>query len=302
MRKRYSSKIIKFEMLSNELSEEMNFYPAASYMRHLLTARSTVGHGVHSPYIYDFLTNIVRKKTPDNIVRAVEGLRREMLTDRRIIRVTDLGAGSVRQKGEERRVSEIARHATLPAKETGLLARMVQSTGLRVQGSGCKAQGEGYSDQGSEIILELGTSLGISTLAMALAAPQKRVVTVEGCPVLAETARANLQRYGAGNVEVVNTEFSTALTRLMEARAKVLFAFIDGDHRGEALKEYVTKISQMGEEMIIVADDIHLARDMYDAWISETVATAAPATMETHRFGILFRLRSITPGHYRIRY
>ena len=91
-------------------------------------------------------------------------------------------------------------------------------------------------DQG--IILELGTSLGITTLALALAAPGRRVVTVEGCPALADIARSNLSSHSANNAEVLNMEFGEALVKLRAAGTKVSLAFIDGNHRGEALKEY----------------------------------------------------------------
>ena len=118
------------------------------------------------------------------------------------------------------------------------------------------------------MILELGTSLGISTLALALGAPQSKVISVEGCPVLAAIARDNLRRHGALNAEVICMEFGKALTELYEMGVKVALAFVDGNHRGAAMTEYVRKIRQMGEEMIIVADDIHMNRDMIKAWRS----------------------------------
>jgi predicted O-methyltransferase YrrM len=302
----------------------MNLYPAMAFIRHLLSARSAAGHGVHSPFVFDFLTLVVRGKSDALIIREVDGLRREMLADRRVIRVTDLGAGSVVHKGEERRISEIASTAALPLRQLALLSRIA-----------------GSISHGSQrgIILELGTSLGISTLALALAAPERRVVSVEGCPALAEMARENLRRHGAANVEILNMEFSEALSLLRKQGTRVTLAFIDGNHRGEALKQYVSQIRTMGDEMIIVADDIHLNRDMYNTWhslvgtalqvptspnvpsgaeimppahpgiapaTSEKMPLAHPgkptATIETLRFGLIFCRRSLTPRHYRIRY
>ena len=283
----------KFGILSDEPPPEMNFYPATAFLRHLLTARSTAGHGVHSPFVFDFLTQVVRGKGDVLIMGEVESLRREMLSDRRTIRVTDLGSGSTVNKGEERRVSRIASVAALPQRQAALLSRIAASLrGVTPRGD----KGPGPGDPG--IILELGSSLGISTLALALAAPERRVVTIEGCPELAAMARRNLLRHGATNAEVLNMEFSDALDRLTGEGTEISLAFIDGNHLGEALKQYVQVIRSMGEEMIIVADDIHLNRDMYSAWCS----LAAPATLETYRFGILFCLRSLTPGRYRVRY
>ncbi len=304
----------KFGKLSNYFSEEMNLYHARAFIRHLLSARSAAGHGVHSPFVFDFLTTVVRGKNEVRIIREVESLRREMLADRRVIRVTDLGAGSAVHKGEERRVSEIASTTSLPPRQLTLLSRIAGSIdGVRPDlrslastradwpisntiksGKDERREGVGgevnisgrteekdplsFKEQRTSsqspdpgypgIILELGSSLGISTLAMALAAPERRVVSVEGCPALAEIARENLRRHGAANTEILNMEFSEALSLLRNEGTRVSLAFIDGNHRGEALKQYVSEIRTMGEEMIIVADDIHLNRDMYNAWRS----------------------------------
>jgi len=481
----------------------MNLYTASAYIRHLFNSRSTAGHGVHSPYMFDFITKVMRGRCEQRVMAEVESLRKEMLADRRTVTVTDLGAGSSKFRGAERRISDIAAAAAMPKKEIGLLAKIARGAevGARemhrrvrsydqndrdgdhgdpgdeksgrnmepgvlsknpeaaCQDQGChsgeheggstdqrawneKAGGSSsepgtpdyqhgdqdaehagskttlspltgkahreqgtavvakqdntrYGDQstgqvtpgleqlpggsghrreagnregrssaegteyGSQsltgagasteqdpghrreaenreggssaedteyrspsltgagasteqsaghrthntgIILELGTSLGISTLALALAAPDKRVVTVEGCPVMAEIASANLIRHGAQNAEVINMEFSQALEKLRAEGTTVSMALIDGNHTGDALKKYVNGIMMMGEEMIIVADDIHMNSDMFTAWHSLATRETAPAALETFRLGMLFRMRSLTPGYYRIRY
>jgi hypothetical protein len=364
----------------------MNLYPVTATVRHFLISKSTAGYGVHSPFVYDFLTTVVRGKTEPHIHDKVEKLRREMLASSTTIRVTDMGRGSVVSRGAERRISDVAAIASLPRGQAALLARVARGAVTRIEISkpgtmkmgvhnedactgsydntikreipeqgvpwldsslnetgrkslthghdGSKSRPDDWtkscpddwtksrpddwtrsrSDNGTktrpdnrskpdgrEIILELGTSLGISTLALALALPEHKIVTVEGCPTLAAIARENIQRHGAGNVEVVNVEFSEALQQLRSENARVSFAFIDGNHRGSALIQYLSNIEKMGEEMIIVADDIHMSRDMYRGWRSYLADGNSSAAIETFRFGILFRLRSITPGCYRIR-
>ena len=309
---------------------------------------------MHSPYMFDFITRVIGGRCDNILMTEVENLRKEMLADRRTVNVTDLGAGSVRFSGGERRISDIAATAALPKKEAALLARMAVWTEQRAGSAGqgarkgrtlrndpvghfreepvCRGD-EAWSpelptadwrpetadcrlptaDCGTPtadcrlktadwIILELGTSLGISTLAMALATPDRRVVTVEGCPALAEIARANLRKHNAHNVEVLNMEFSDALKKMRTEGTTVSMAFIDGNHRGEALKKYVREIMTMGEEMIIVADDIYMNRDMFTAWQSLAGKETASAALGTFRLGMLFRIRNLTPGYYSVRY
>ncbi len=304
----------------------MNLHAAAAYATHLLKARSTAGHGVHSPFMFRFITEVMGGRNDRAIQREVEGLRREMLVDRREVRVRDLGAGSVVMGKGERSVRKIAFAAAVPKRETALLARIagsldkirsggaeighqsgVAGTGHRSGGSetglGSEIGGTGHrsGEESEAVTLELGTSLGISTLALALGAPHRRVISVEGCPEVAAIALENLRQHGAHNAEVLCMEFGEALALLRNRGTKVALAFIDGNHRGTALTDYVHMIREMGEEMIIIADDIHMNRDMMHAWRSLQSGNLAPASLETLRMGMLFCLRNLTPGNYRVR-
>ncbi|MRR24106.1 hypothetical protein EG830_14140, partial [bacterium] len=80
----------------------MNLQAAAAYARHLLTARSTAGHGVHSPFMFRFITEVIGGRNDTAIMSEVESLRKEMRSDRRVVQVRDLGAGSVVIRGSGR--------------------------------------------------------------------------------------------------------------------------------------------------------------------------------------------------------
>lgn len=308
----------------------MNLHAASAYALHLLTARSTAGHGVHSPWMFRFITEVIGGRGDSAIMREVESLRQEMLSDRRMVMVTDLGAGSSVMKSRERSVRHIASAAAVPKREAALLARIAESLNntragepgdadrhAEQSGTGLKSgkmaatdpvpavvPDSGHScreDAGRDnlpVILELGTSLGISTLALALGAPQRRVISVEGCPELAAVARENLRRHGALNAEVICMEFGQALTDLHKKGVKVALAFIDGNHRGAAMTEYMHKIRQMGEEMLIIAHDIRMNRDMIKAWRSIVSGSAvyrqAAGRLKSHGDGQL--LADISPG------
>jgi predicted O-methyltransferase YrrM len=253
----------------------MSLYHAASMMRHYLMLRNSAGFRAPDPFIDKFNSTVVRVNTPDDFVYASERLRREMLNDNRWVRVTDLGTG--KWGSRERRVCDIASRAAVPPRQGALLARIAASSFAD-------------SDKEDDVIIELGTSLGISTLCLAAAAPQRKVITIEGCPALSALAKENFCIYGYENIRQINDDFRNALERLKEEGVRVGFAYIDGNHTGDALREYFNTLMDMsGERMAIVADDIHLSRSMYKGWQSIKHDKRIASSVELSHFGLLFK-------------
>jgi len=265
----------------------MSIYHAVSVTRHLLTSWNSAGIRTSNPFYYSLIHSVIRSGRQQELTEASERLRKEMLNDHRSVRVTDMGTGGWGRC--ERRVCDIAARAAVPPGQGALLARIAASE-MR----------DPTSNKG--VILELGTSLGISTLCLAAAAPQNRIITVEGCPMLTTLAKENFIRYGYENIEQINTDFSSALRKLKEEGTTIRFAYIDGNHTGEALREYFNTLMEMaGEEITIVADDIHLTRSMYKGWKSISRDSRIQLSVETLHFGLLFRKQSLISGSFKIR-
>jgi len=121
---------------------------ARKYIRYYLTAKNGKGHGVHSPFVYDFIRNVLNDRRRPAVWGRIESLRARLLKDDTWLEVEDMGAGSSVAKGRRRQVKEIARHAAKPAKLGQLLFRIADYYQCRR-------------------IVELGTSLGISTAYLA---------------------------------------------------------------------------------------------------------------------------------------
>lgn len=266
----------------------MSLYHLAAMLRHTITSRSSAGHGVHSPFVYEFLTKVVRGKSLPATLSMVESLRKSMLTDSRTVQVTDFGTGG--RKAAKRTVHDIAARASVSPRQAALLARMVAA--------------ECYdSTLADGVILELGTSLGISTVCLAMAAPRNHVITVEGCPVISGIATENFRNLKINNVQLLNEEFSEALNQLKRKGVRVRYAFIDGNHTGEALVKYFSYIIGLAaDNLTIVSDDIHLNKSMYKGWKEICSDDQTEVSLEMFRFGLVFRKKALTPGKYKIRH
>src|SRR5690606_7586432 len=127
-------------------------------------------HGVHSPFVYRLIDEVIYEYSIKDYEQAAEALRVALKEDERTITVMDLGAGSMLSKRNEKKVSDIARNALKPARIAKLLARLAVFSNAKT-------------------IIELGTCLGVTSTYLASACPDAQVISVEGCPSTAKIAK-----------------------------------------------------------------------------------------------------------------
>lgn len=75
------------------------FQLAFKYLHYFFTASNGRGHGIHSPFLFQFITRVLNDKKHDDAYEKVETLRHQMMKDKTVIPVQDFGAGSIYDKG-----------------------------------------------------------------------------------------------------------------------------------------------------------------------------------------------------------
>ena len=88
------------------------FQSAFHYLKYYFSASNGKGHGTHSPFIFDFIKNVLNADMEYPV--EVEQLREKLKKDRTILRVDDLGAGIGRSG--KRSVASIAKRSLKPEK------------------------------------------------------------------------------------------------------------------------------------------------------------------------------------------
>lgn len=254
-----------------------------SYVRFLF--RSGNAHGLHSPFVFGLYAHVIHHDGHFAAYDAVETRRGELLIDPTTITVRDFGAGSRTGAGRTRRLQDIARTAAKPPKLGQLLFRLVNHFQPRT-------------------VVELGTSLGITTAYLASATSRARVLTFEGCPATAAVAHETFSRLGLQNISLIEGNLDDTLAPTLAAlAAPVDFAFFDGNHRYEPTMRYFELLNQhRTEHSVFVLDDIHWSAEMEQAWEAVKRHPDVTLTIDLFYIGLVFFRRKQPRQHFVLRY
>jgi predicted O-methyltransferase YrrM len=262
----------------------MKFYSLSKYLKYILFSSHKRGHGIHSPFVFNLVLKTFRNKISTDIVFKIEMIRKKLISDRRIIEMTDFGSGSEMRKGNFRRVSEIATYSSVPGRYGKLLAGL-------------------SAEFGNSSIIEFGTSFGISTMYMAAANPETVVYTMEGCPAISDIAKNNFSETGLTNIRLHTGSFEKVLPEIENARIRPGMVFIDGNHRKEPTLEYFNRMTALSDEKtVIVIDDINYSSEMGEAWKEIKKNKKVSFTIDVYRMGLVFFREGMTRMDYIIRY
>lgn len=245
------------------------FTLAKKYLNYLLTASNGKGHGVHSPFVYHFIEQILNDKKEYPAYKIIEQRRNELLRDSAIIEVEDFGAGSSIIKSKKRVVKDIAASSLKNKKFAQLLYRMVVH----------------YQPNN---IIELGTSFGTTTSYLACANPAANVHTFEGAFSIANVAQQTFNQCTHGNVQLHLGNINETLPKHLQNITSFDFAFCDGNHQEQATIQYFEWLLQKTQDhSILVFDDIHWSAGMERAWDYIKQHEAVTLTIDLFFVGIV---------------
>lgn len=233
--------------------------------------KSGNAHSVHSPFVFLLYTKGFKSTPPANKERLqrINQYKNSLYGDKRVIEVTDFGAGSRVFNSNTREISKIAKTAGISAKNGQHLMNLIH-----------------YLKPNS--ILEIGTSLGISTAYMALAAPQSPIVTLEGCKETACIAQKQFKDYKLDNIDLVVGNFEDTLPKVL-AEKHFDLVFFDGNHQKKPTLQYFDScLNCATEKSVFIFDDIHWNSEMEDAWNLIKKNPKVTVSIDTFQWGLVF--------------
>jgi len=247
-----------------------SFQLAKKYVQYWWHASNGKGHGVHSPFVFEFIIKVLNDKTKYECYQPIETLRRQLLANESVLTIEDFGAGSRTGATKQRSVQSIAAAALKPKKFAQLLHRIVRHYECRN-------------------IVELGTSLGITSSYLASSPSSHKLYTLEGANAIAKEAANNFQTLKLTNIEQVVGNFDETFLPLLEKAGSIDLLYIDGNHRYEPTVRYFEQaFPHLHEYSIVIFDDIHWSKEMEKAWQQVIADKRITLSIDLFFIGLVF--------------
>ena len=271
---------IYYSIMPGRVSQKI--FITAGYLKYLFSARSA--GSIHSPFVFELYRDVIQNKSSFPGFRKVEELRSSLLRSSETIDTIDLGAGSNILSTKKKKISSIVKSYSKTEKYGRLLFRLADFFK-------------------PEKILELGTSLGLSTAYLASPSGSIRVTTLEGCPETADAARKNFKKISLENIEVITGNFNDTLSAALKKTGNPGLVFFDGNHRKEPTLRYFREcLEHSSAGSVFIFDDIHWSEEMEDAWIEIKKHSTVTCTIDLFFLGLVFFRKEMTKQDFVLRF
>lgn len=255
----------------------------ASYIKFLLQSGNE--HAIHSPYLFDLYKRVISfKKDHNPVYKEIEVIRKKLINTKESIQILDLGAGSKISKSNIRSIRSIAKNAEKPAKFGKLFFRLIQELQPKT-------------------IVELGTSLGITTIYLAKSAPNSTILSFEGCPETARVAQRNFNQINVENVEIILGNIDETLPQAISSLTSIDFAYFDANHRYKPTISYFEACLPLAHnDSIFIFDDIYWSEEMMKAWEEIKQHPQVTLTVDLFWIGLVFFRKEQPKEHFKLRF
>ncbi len=256
---------------------------AHKYFKYYLFAKHKKGHGIHSPFIFNLIINVFRNKKNDKELIEVFDIYNSYRKNNIALKFEEIGAGTTFNKSKNISIGEIIKRSSVNKKYGKLIYDLVK-----------------YFNPAN--ILEIGSSVGISTAFIAQAALKANFKSIEGVGEkikIAQEIATELKQ----STEFIIGNFDTVLDSVLNQYEKLDFVFFDGNHKKKNTLEYFNLcLKKAHNETVFVFDDIHWSEEMEEAWNEIKNHSKVRVSLDLFRMGLIFFKKELSYENYVIKF
>ena len=255
------------------------------YLHYYITANNRHGHGTHSPFIYNFIRAVLMDKKKYPTYTPIEKIRHQLHTQNKTIAIKDFVASSKFHPYKQQKIKSVFTSMARPAKFDQLLFRMLRY----------------YK---SKYVLELGTSLGITTAYLASANTENFITTFEDNSNMAKIAKQHFNQLSLTNITQIVGHFDNTLLHTLNKISQLDFVYINSNNCKEAILFYWNMLyNKAHNETLFIFDKIHGGAEMEEVWKKIQQLDMVTCTIDLFFIGIVSIRKEIKESvHLSIRY
>ncbi|MDL2256027.1 class I SAM-dependent methyltransferase [Parabacteroides sp. OttesenSCG-928-K15] len=238
------------------------------------------GHGIHSPFVFNLLTKVIREKGSYYRFHDIELLRKRLLQNNQEVVWPDMRRPSRVRKST---IAEIVRKEAVSPKVGALLFRLVH-----------------YFQ--SKSILQIGSSMGLSTLYLTSCMPDISCVSLEPVEAFAAISQWTC-REASAKVEQLTGHNEEQLAKALKRAEPYDFVFFNGrNEQYDTLHLFNRCMPHIAPEGICVIEGIHKGKKRLDAWKSICEKPEVTVTLDLYSVGIVFLHPKLHKRNYKLYY
>lgn len=243
------------------------FYKLKKQVRYRLKTRHRKGHGIHSPYLYRFITSIIQEKHPYYCFDPIENLRKKFNSD---------------PSTRYRELTHLHRSKNV-AKNGQLIFRIVQ-------------------DSAFDSMLEIGTLSGFETQYMALAKPGVPCYSVTKSTESADLAAKGYEAQRLGGIKLKLLEAKENYADYLQSFKSLDFVLFNHLTDSEELYRIAIQcLAKKKTSSIFVFMNIHKNPEMNLLWKKIRMHQEVQTTMDTYQLGIVLFNPELEKKNYILR-
>ena len=233
------------------------------------------GHGVHSPFAYNFIVNIIEEELPYYAFEDIEKRRSELLNNKDVVEFKSL-KGALKKKT----VAEITSKETQSGKYGALLFRLVNFLQC-------------------ENVLQVGASTGIMTLYMASSRKNMHCIVLEDREILEPVIQKQCDALNLTHVKVERGEYLTIIENVLKKQDYFDLIFLNTARNSELTQQILNKHIRT---RFLVIDGIRRNKKTKALWKNVMDNPHARITIDLYYLGIAVFEEKFYKKHYKVHF
>jgi predicted O-methyltransferase YrrM len=253
----------------------------SEWMQYQLKAKGA--DSIHSPFVFELYQEVIAYPYSFSVFEELEEARQKLLNDKSLLEWKESGAGRpVRQKS----VAQIAGSSLMPHRKAAFLFKL------------CRW----FKPQA---IIELGTSLGLTTAYLA-SARNSPVYTFEAVDSLGPESVKLWTSLNLNNINRISGPIEKMLPDFLKSRDAVSWelAVVDANHQYLPTMQNFKLLNQArnGRPVCLVFDDVYWSVEMKTAWEEIKEHPDVDVSLDLFDFGIVFFRPESSKEHFILRW